>query len=94
MRQSIVLLFIVVLGVCGFLVFGAYAVIDYAALQRAYAQFEHAAQSAGTSSILITEARQNIYRINVFAEGVWALLSLLIAAVGLHGMCVKTRRTP
>ena len=92
MRYWILLLCVVIPGVIGLLVFGAYAVIDYTALQQAYTQFEHAARSTWIASIMIADAKQNIHRINLFAEGVWALLSALIAAVGIHGLCVNSSK--
>ncbi|HEY3378424.1 MAG TPA: hypothetical protein VGL77_13115 [Armatimonadota bacterium] len=94
MRQGLLLLFTVVPGVIGFLIFGGYAIIDYAALQQAYGQFEQAAHVGRVTAIMVAEAQQNIHRINLFAEGVWALLSALIAAVGLHGLCMPSQRTP
>lgn len=91
MRPWLLWLILIIPGIVGFLVFGYYAVLDYVALRQAYAQFDHAAQSAVMTNIVIAEAKQNIHRLNVFAEGVWSLLSLLIAAVGLHGISVKTK---
>jgi hypothetical protein len=51
---------------------------------------------AGTgqvASIMAADATQNIHRINLFAEGVWALQSALIAAVGIHGVNAGKTRT-
>jgi hypothetical protein len=78
---------LVVPGVFGAVVFGIYALIDWAALEQAYQQFEAARQQSAELSILFTSAtQQNIHRLNVFAEGVWFLLSVIIAAIGLHGI--------
>lgn len=78
---------LVVPGVLGATVFGFYALIDWAALQQAYQQFEMVQeQSADLSTLFARATQQNIHRINLFAEGVWFLLSTMIAAIGLHGM--------
>lgn len=75
-------------GAVGVAVFGYYALADWAALQAAYKQFETAAaQSRDVPTLFVTEAKQNIHRINLFADGVWTLLSAILAAVGLHGLC-------
>jgi hypothetical protein len=36
--------------------------------------------------VLVAEARQNAHRVCLAAEGAWALLSALIAAISLHGL--------
>lgn len=87
MRRVILLLLVVAPGVIGFIAFGLYALIDYTALQQAYAQFDHATHTSSLNSIMIADARQQMHRINLFAEGVWALLCALIAAIGIHGLC-------
>lgn len=83
---------LVVPGALGAAVFGFYAWVDWAALQQAYQQFEAAVQqSADLNTLLARATQQNIHRINVFAEGVWFLLSVIIAAIGLHGMAMLSR---
>jgi hypothetical protein len=95
MRTVVLILLLVVPGVIGFLVFGIFAAIDYVALQSAYASFTRVAQNLpSTSALIAAEAVQNIHRINVFAEGVWALLCAIYAAIGLHGLCVNRERKP
>lgn len=89
MRTMLLVLLLVVPGVLGVIVFGLFAISDYMALQRAYAGFADAATHASLSAIVAADAMQNIHRINVFAEGVWALLSAIYAAIGLHGLCVR-----
>jgi len=90
MRNTWLMLLLVVPGVIGLLVFGAFSIVDYIALQSVYAAFAHVAQNPpSTSALLAAEAAQNIHRINVFAEGVWALLSAIYAAIGIHGLCVN-----
>jgi hypothetical protein len=90
MRKYPLIVFLIIPGLIGFLVFGGYGMIDFVALQRAYIQFEHAANSGVVADIIVAEAKQNIHRVNLFAEGVWSLLSAIIAAIGIYGLCVKT----
>lgn len=86
-RSALVL--IIVIGLAGVVVFGYYAVQDWAVLQLAYARFESlAAANADLKALYVAEAAQNVHRTNLLAGGVWTLLSLLIAAVGVHGFCV------
>jgi hypothetical protein len=74
-------------GLAGFCVFGWYALSDWHALQRAYVEFEIAAhRSDDIRSVLVAEARQNIHRVNLAVEGVWALLCAIVAAIGIHGL--------
>lgn len=93
MRFLLLLLLTVLPGVAGIIVFGYYALVDWNALQQAYGQFEAAVQARGSLETLFArEAQQNIHRINLFAEGVWTLLSAIVAAIGIHGICTAPRR--
>lgn len=93
LRQWLLLLLLIVPGVVCFLVCMYYALQDWAALQRAYANFERVAGiSSDMSTLFVAEAKQNIHRINLFADGVWALLGALIASVGIHGLCAIRQR--
>ena len=61
---------IVAAGILGVVVFGAWSFKDWNALQKAYQEFEMvASQSHDLPIIAIAEAKQNIHRINLFAEG-------------------------
>jgi len=56
------------------------------------ARFKQFAQhNAGLSALFIAEAWENIHRINCFAEGVGVLLGGILAAIGLHGLCLLPR---
>ena len=80
------------LGVGGVVAFVYYLLIDLIALEGAYANFSEVSQGSSDLATLFTaEAAQNIHRINVFAEGVWALQSAIVAAIGLHGLCTIRR---
>ena len=85
------LLFLLVLpGVAGMAVFGFYTLIDWAALDQAYLEFENAIQqSADLNTLFVQATKQNVHRINVFAEGVWFLLSAIVVAIGIHGMATR-----
>jgi hypothetical protein len=85
MGKVILAILLIVPGVLGAVVFGFYALIDWAALEDAYQQYEAVQQSADINILFIRATQQNIHRINVFAEGVWFLLSVIIAGIGLHG---------
>jgi|GEM_PF-791508 hypothetical protein len=84
-------------GAAGVLVFGYFALVDWAALQDAYAHYRQVAASdaADLRAVFVAEAQQNIHRVNLFADGVWTLLSAILAAIGLHGLhtraCVEAR---
>ena len=66
--------------------------MDWNALQQTYLNFEELAQNAANMNVLFTaQAQQNIHRINLLAEGVWALQSATIAAIGIHGFCTSRR---
>jgi hypothetical protein len=80
-------------GICGIAVFGFYALVDWKELQTAYAHFTSVAQTERNLSVLfVAEAQQNIHRINLFADGVWCLLSALLTAIGLHGLAVTAEK--
>lgn len=91
LRQWLLFLLLVLPGVCCFLICMYYALQDWAALQKAYANFDRVAgTSSDMSTLIVAEAKQNIHRINLFADGVWALLGAIIAAIGIHGLCVTS----
>lgn len=85
------LLFLTVLpGTIGVVIFFYYALVDWAALQKAYANYSQVvASGADLRAVFVAESAQNIHRINLFAEGVWALLAAILAAIGLHGIVAR-----
>jgi len=83
---------VVLLGLVAVLVSGYYLRLDWAALRAADARFEQLArQNAALNALFIAQTRENIHRINCFAEGVGALLGGILAAIGLHGLCLLPR---
>lgn len=90
LRQGLLFVLLMVPGVFCFLFCMFYALQDWVALQAAYANFARVADTSGDLSILfVAEAKQNIHRINLFADVVWALLGAIVAAIGIHGICVN-----
>jgi hypothetical protein len=90
--RTLSLAIVVLLGLAAALVSGYYLCLDWAALRAADARFEQLAQqNAGLSALFIAEARENVHRINCFAEGVGVLLGGILAAIGLHGLCLLPR---
>jgi hypothetical protein len=92
MRYLLLIIFTILPGVLGVLIFGYYALADWHNLQQAYIPFAKAIQSKSSlETLFVTEAMQNIQRINLFADGVWTLLSVIIASIGIHGICLVPR---
>jgi hypothetical protein len=93
LRYLVLVVLIVLPGVVGVLVFLHYALIDWDSLQQAYKYFANAVQNKSSFEVLfVAEAQQNIHRINLFADGVWTLLSAIFASIGIHGICsIPTR---
>jgi hypothetical protein len=73
-------------GAAATVFFGYFTFVDFVLLRQSYAAFERLTPQTSLSAILLAEARQNVYCINVFADGTWALLSALISVVGIHGL--------
>jgi hypothetical protein len=82
---------VVAFGLAGVAFFGYFTLQDWAALQKNYAHFAQLTPQSPTSAILLADARQNMHRINVFADGTWALLCAIIAAIGVHGLAVTKK---
>ena len=92
MRYLVLAIFTILPGVLGVLIFGYHALADWRDLQQAYVSFANSVQSKSSlETLFVTEAMQNIQRINLFADGVWTLLSLIIASIGLQGICLVPR---
>ncbi|RYG67511.1 hypothetical protein EON80_13455 [bacterium] len=64
-----------------------YSQFDWRELQRAYANFI-TVQHSDLKTVFVAEARQNIHRINLFADVVWALLSAILAIVSASGLAI------
>jgi len=95
-RRWPLIVFAIVPGIVGAAVFGLYALVDWGALEFAYRHYETIAATqrnapAVSAALFVAEADQNIHRINLFADGIWTLLSALLAALGLHGLYLGGR---
>ena len=85
--RIIPLFFLVAFGTSLAVIYTYFLLIDWTALDAAYVSFSDiSTSSTDLSSLFAAQAFQNIHRINVFAEGVWVLQSLILAAIGLHGL--------
>ncbi|NEO87593.1 MAG: hypothetical protein F6J87_25525 [Spirulina sp. SIO3F2] len=81
------------LGCVGVAYFSYWAFIDYAALSQADTELLTVINNGSDlRTVFIAESRQQIHRINLFAEGVWALQSGIFAVIGLHGVCTLSGR--
>jgi hypothetical protein len=86
---------VTLLGLAAVLISGYNLFLDWAALREAYARFEQLARhDSSLNTLFVAEARQNVHRINCFAEGVSVLLGGILAAIGLHGLCLLRAPAP
>lgn len=85
--HKILFLIIIIPGIAGVAIFGHFALSDWDQLRVDYQGFKDIVNSTNDLPTLFkSEAAQNIQRINLFADGVWTLLSAILAAIGLHGL--------
>jgi hypothetical protein len=89
LRHWSLLLLLVMPGVSCFFFCMYFAVQDWAELQKAHDRFVQVSGNPNLNVLFVAEAKQNIHRLNLFAEVVWALLRAIIAAIGVHGLCVN-----
>jgi hypothetical protein len=90
--KAFTLCMVMLLGLVAVLVSGYYLRLDWAALRAADTRFEQLAQqNASLNALFIAQARENVHRINCFAEGVGVLLGSILTAIGLHGLCLLPR---
>ena len=67
-----------------------YSLVDWVLLRRAYAAFS-ISQNGDLKAVILADARQNIHRINVFADVVWALLSAILSVISATGLAILRR---
>lgn len=83
--------FLIISGLVVVIVCGIVSLHDYALLKSSYKQFHDLSRTNADMRLLyIAYSMQNIHRINLFADGVWALLGGIISSIGLTGMCFMT----
>ncbi len=86
--RIILLVLTVIPGLTGAFVCGYFALQDWEQLQRDYSYFIALVEQSSTlEALFVAEAQQNVHRINLMADGIWTLLSAILAAIGLHGIC-------
>ena len=94
MRYLLLVILLIFPSLVGVTIFGYYALIDWDTLQKAYSHFVNVTKSsANLETLFVAEAQQNIHRINLFADGVWAMLSVIIGAIGLHCICTIPKKS-
>ena len=74
-----------ILGLIGMAVCFYGATLDWRELQRAHAYFV-SVSGADLKTVFVAESKQNIHRINVFADVVWALLGAIISTLCALGL--------
>lgn len=81
-------LLLIVPGIIGMGLFGRLALTEYHELIGAYDRLEALTRTADPTleSVIVANAIQHGHRLNVFAAGTWALLSAIVACLGLHGL--------
>jgi hypothetical protein len=93
MLKRILLMLITLIGFIGVIIFGYNSLIDWNALQLAYKNFIDVSQnSPELTTLFVAQTKQQIHRINLFAEGVWTMQSAILSSIGVHGICTISRR--
>lgn len=88
-RRALLTFLLVVPGLVITAICCYYALQDYGQLVAAYRNFNTQASTSNNLRVIFTSyAIQDIHRMNVFADAVWALLGAILAGLGLHGLCV------
>jgi hypothetical protein len=94
LRYLLLVILLIIPSLGGIAVFGYYALRDWDSLQKAYNHFADLVKAGSNlETLFVAEAQQNIHRINLFADGVWTLLSFIIGAIGLHGVCTIPKKS-
>jgi hypothetical protein len=89
MRRLALWLLVVAPGVAAIFVCGFYLFTDWAALNVAFARFERVVSEGGElRALFVAQSLDQAYRINCFADGVGVMLGAVLAAIGIHGLCV------
>jgi hypothetical protein len=92
MRRAALFLLVVLPGLAAIFVCGYYLFSDWAALNAAFARFERMATTgADLRALTVAQTMDQVFRINCFADGVGVMLGAILAAIGVHGLCVMPR---
>jgi len=92
-QQTILLVLVVLPGFAASTISSYYLLPEWVALEAAYQHYQELAQSPSSTmrDLSIAQAAEHRHRTNCFAEGVGVLLGGVIAAIGIHGICVTGR---
>lgn len=94
MRQLLLVVLLIVPGLLVALASGYFALLDWHQLREAYAHYRVVSVAGDMRALFIANAAQETHRINLFADGVWALQGVMIFAIGVVGLCLlPARRT-
>ena len=84
--QAILLLFTTLPGIAGVVIFVFFAFQSWSLLDRDFTYFNALVEQTATlEAIFVAEAQQNIHRLNLMTDSILALLSAILAAIGIHG---------
>ncbi|MCE5315469.1 MAG: hypothetical protein ABFD49_10720 [Armatimonadota bacterium] len=88
---TLTLLFCLVLpGVFVACVSGHFALVDWVQLQTDYHHFQAITGThTDLKTVFIAYAAQDIHRTNLFADGVWTMLGMILTGLGVLGLCGK-----
>jgi len=91
-RAIVAVVLLILPGIAAAAIFGGMASQDYLVLMPAYEALGDGIQTGKPlRDIVAADAMQNVHRINVFAEGTWALLGALMASLGVHALLVMRK---
>jgi hypothetical protein len=67
---------------------------EWAALDASHRQFSQLARrpTATLNQLLVAQSAENRHRTNCFAEGIGVVGGGIMAAIGVHGLCLLPRR--
>lgn len=92
-KRSLLVGLVILPGIASTAISTYYLFPEWDALTDSHARYQKLAQSgAPLRELSIAQAAETRHRINCFAEGVGALLGLVIVSIGVHGFCILPPR--
>ena len=89
MRRWVLLASLVLPGLAVSTVSGFFLLRDWSALVTAFNRLEQVVRAGGdTRAVLAAQGYDQVYRLNCLADSVGVLAGMLIAAIGIHGLCL------
>jgi hypothetical protein len=88
-RYLSLLLLVVLPGIATTTISLYYMFPEWKALDASFQKYTQVAKSPNSKvqDLSIAQAAENRHRINCFAEGIGAILGLVIVSIGVHGIC-------